>query len=73
MVYKCKIFEAVNWTPHVDYYFVYVDVCKISKDININNEKEICLPYKESISGYRCEKTNMTAKYEMFMNSSKKS
>ena len=48
-------------------------VCTISKDIGKNKEKEICLPNKESISSHRCERTNMVAKCEMFMNCSKTS
>ena len=45
-------------------------VCTISKDIGINKEKEIHVPSKESISGYRCEKNNMAAICQMFMNCS---
>ena len=35
-------------------------------------KKEICLLNKESKNGQRCERTNMAAKCEMFMNCSKK-
>ena len=36
---------------------------RISKDIGIDKEKEICVPNKEPISGHRCERTNKAAKY----------
>ena len=39
----------------------------MSKDISINKESEICLSKKESISGHRCERTNMATKCEMFV------
>ena len=47
---------------------IYTIVYTTSKDIGINKEKEICLPYRESISGHRCERTAMAAKCEMLMN-----
>ena len=43
----------------------------ISKDTGINKEKETCQPSKESIMGHRCERTNMGAKCEIFINCSK--
>ena len=46
----------------------YTHVCTILKDIGIKKEKEICVQNKESTSCHRCERTNMTAKCEMFMN-----
>ena len=38
------------------------------KDIGINKENKIFPPSSGSISGYRCERTNMARKCEMFMN-----
>ena len=50
---------------------IYTHVFTISKDIGINEEKEICPLTKESISAHKCERTNMAAKHEMYMNGSK--
>ena len=47
-------------------------MCTISKDTDINKEKEICLPNKGSVSVHRYERTTMVAKCEMLMNCSKK-
>ena len=47
-------------------------MCIVSKDIDINKEKEICLPKKESISSHRYEGINMTVKCDMFKNFRKK-
>ena len=49
---------------------MYMHMCTISKDIDINEEKEICLPNKESVSVHRCERTTMNAKCEVFKNCS---
>ena len=46
-------------------------MCRISKDIGINEAKEICLPNNEFISCHGCERTNMAAKCDMLMNCSK--
>ena len=43
-------------------------MCTFSIDIGMNKEKEICLPKKESVSVYRCERTSIASKCEMFMN-----
>ena len=45
-------------------------MCTISKDIGINKEIEVCAPSKESLSGHRCERRNMPAKCEIFMDCS---
>ena len=45
--------------------------CKTLKDFGINKEKEIFLPNKECIRGHICERTNMAATYEIFMDYSK--
>ena len=48
-----------------------MDVQFQSKVIVRNKEKEICLSTKEYISDYRCEKTNMVAKFKIFVNCNK--
>ena len=50
---------------------IYMCVWTISKDSDINKEKEICLPNKKSVSVHRCERITMVVKCEMFINSSK--
>ena len=42
VAYKCKRFEAVNFTLHGHYTYM----CIVSKVIGINTEKKICLPNK---------------------------
>ena len=44
-------------------------MCTISKNIGV--KKEISLPDKESKSGYKCERANMAARCELFVNCSK--
>ena len=34
-------------------------------------ENEMCLPHLEAISGHKCQRTNIAAKCEIFMNYSK--
>ena len=41
------------------YRYTYVTILKVA---GISKENEICLPNKESVSGHRCERTNMAAK-----------
>ena len=41
MAYKCKIFDTVNLTHNGHWYFIYIHMCKIPKDIGINKEKEM--------------------------------
>ena len=54
--------------------YIYIYACVYNfKDIVINKEKGICLPNNKSQSGHRCERTNVAAKCEMFMNWSKTS
>ena len=45
-------------------------MCIISEDIGKNKGKK-GLPNEEAISGHRCERTTMVAKWEIFMNCSK--
>ena len=71
MAYKSKIIIGVMLSLHGEKYFIHIYVCTISKDIGLNKEKEICSPNKESISGHRCEGTNMAVRFEIFMNCSK--
>ena len=49
---------------------LYIYLC-VHKDIGIKKEKETCLPNKESVSVDRCERTDMVAKCEIFMNCNK--
>ena len=66
--FKYKIFEAVNLTLYEHwYFFIYTQLCTISKYFGINKENEICLPIKKCISGH----TNMAAKCEIFINCQK--
>ena len=51
--------------------FLFLHVCTISKDIGTNEEKQICLPNKDSESVHISERKTIAAKYEMFMNCSK--
>ena len=45
---------------------IYTHVCIITNYIGTINENEIYLPNKESISGHRCERTNMAYKCKIF-------
>ena len=42
-------------------------MCTISKVIGINEKKEICLPNKKHMNGHRCERTDMAAKYKIYV------
>ena len=59
-IWGCQV--IISWTL---VFYIYTQICTISKDIGINKEKELCLPNKEAISSYGCERTNMASKYEL--------
>ena len=70
--YKCQIFEAVSLPLHEALVFcIYTYGCTISKYIGVNNEKDICLPSKESRCGHRSERKNMAVICEMFLKGGK--
>ena len=68
-----KIFVTV--TLHLIGLVLCIDthVCKISKVIGINKDKEICLANKKCVSGHRCEGTNKAVMYKICMNCREKS
>ena len=47
-------------------FYIYKRVCTISKDIGIDEAKEICLSNKEYIRSCRFERTNVAYKCKIF-------
>ena len=68
---KCQIFQAFNLPLHGCYYFAYIHMGVLFRDIGVNKKKEICLLNKESISNHRYERKNIAVMCELFMNGCK--
>ena len=66
MAYKCNIFVPVTWQfMGIGILYRYKCVCTISNVIGINEEKAICMPYREYVrkSKYCCQMHSTYACY----------